>query len=115
MLRKITWIILSVLVAIILGGGYFCFRATATVESADEPQEIQTALVRQGDITVLATGAGTVIPAIEVALSFQTGGVLEELLVTVDEEVNSGDILARLDDSDTQQSVTDAELQPATP
>lgn len=111
MLHKKTWIILTVLIVILIGGGYFYYSATAEAEAADEPQEIQTALVRQGDIIVSATGAGTVIPAAEVALSFQTGGVLEELLVTVGEEVSSGDILARLDDTDAQQSITDAELQ----
>jgi HlyD family secretion protein len=111
MLHKKTWIILSVLIIIILGGGYFYYSATAEAEAANEPQEIQTALVRQGDITVSATGAGTVIPATEVALSFQTGGILEELLVTVGEEVQSGDILARLNDDDAQQAITDAELQ----
>ncbi len=111
MLRnKRTWIILIILIAAI-SGGYFYYSTTAVVEADDDAQEIQTTLVRQGDITISATGAGTVIPATEIALSFQTGGVLEELLVNVGDEVQSGDILARVNDAEAQQAIVNAELQ----
>ncbi len=74
--KKKIWIILTIFIIILAGGSYFYYSATAVAEDNDEPQEVQTALVRQGDITISATGAGTVIPATEIALSFQNGGVL---------------------------------------
>ena len=108
--HKRTWIILTILIAA-MSSGYFYYRATAVVEAEDVAQEIQTTTVRQGDITISATGAGTVIPATEIALSFPTGGVLEELLVAVGDEVQSGDVLARVNDAEAQQAIVSAELQ----
>jgi len=52
---------------------------------AQEAGALQTAQVRQGDITISATGAGTVIPAEEIVIGFNGGGVLKELLVSVAE------------------------------
>jgi multidrug efflux pump subunit AcrA (membrane-fusion protein) len=82
-------------------------------ESAQAQQEdtLQTSPVRQGDITISATGAGTVIPAEEIVVGFSSGGVLEELLVNVGDEVSVGDILARLDSTSAQEQVANAELQ----
>lgn len=56
----------------------------------------QTAIARVGDLTIIATGSGQIIPAAETKLSFQESGVLVELLVKVGNEVKAGDILARL-------------------
>jgi HlyD family secretion protein len=78
---------------------------------AQEEDELQTAPVRQGDITISATGAGSVIPAEEIVIGFNSGGVLKELLVSVGDEVSAGDVLARLDDTSASQQVAGAELQ----
>lgn len=56
----------------------------------------QTAIARVGELTIIATGSGQIIPAAETKLSFQESGVLVELLVKVGNEVKAGDILARL-------------------
>jgi HlyD family secretion protein len=112
MLRKRrTWLII-VGVIVILGAGYAYYAISSASEAAaDEEPELQTTAVRQGDLTISATAAGTVIPATEVQLSFPTGGTLAELLVGVGDEVQAGDVLARLDSSDAQQALANAELQ----
>ncbi len=70
-------------------------------------EPIQTATARRGDITLYAAGAGTLIPAAEVDVSFViSDGIQEELvelLVGVGDQVEAGDVLARLDDSDRQK------------
>ncbi len=109
--KKGFWIWVIIIVAALGGGGYFYFTSTATAETAAEPETLQTAVVRQGDITVSATGAGTVIAATEVELAFATGGKLTELLVQVGDKVQAGDVLARVDDTDAQQSLVNAQLQ----
>ena len=76
---------------------------------SQEENELQTAPVRQGDITISATGAGTVIPAKEIVIGFNSGGVLEALLVSVGDEVSAGDVLAQLDDTSALQQVANAE------
>lgn len=89
--------------------------ACTVVDSAEvEPaaaEEVQTSVVRRGDITISATGAGTIIPTTDVSLGFSSGGMLAELRVKVGDEVQAGDVLAVLEDNDARQAVTQAELQ----
>ena len=91
-----------------------CNATTSTTEEVAAEESVQTATVRQGDIIISATGAGTVIPATEVQLSFPAGGRLAELHVSVGDQVNEGDVLAVLDDTDAAASLANAELQYAT-
>jgi multidrug efflux pump subunit AcrA (membrane-fusion protein) len=112
--KKGFWfIIVSV---IVLGvGGYFYYN---NVYSADTPEEgaapLQTAVARRGDLTIFAGGAGQVVPAAEISLGFQESGVLSEMLVRVGEEVQQGQVLARLQTNQTDESIAssiaDAEL-----
>lgn len=109
--RRRTWLILAA-VLVILGAGYAIYAySTANTASADEEAPLQTTVARQGDLTISATAAGTIIPATEVLLSFPSNGVLTELLVQVGDSVQAGDVLARLDDSDAQKNLANAQLQ----
>ena len=105
------WIILIIILAA-AGGGYFYYSSTTADVAADEVEpELQTAVSRTGDIIVSATGAGTVIAAAEVELSFASSGTLTELLVGVGDSVLSNDILAKIDDTDAQQTLVNAQIQ----
>lgn len=109
--KKTLWIVIAIFVVLAAAGGYVYYsNGQATAEAAADEQ-LQTTPVRTGSITVSATGAGTVIPAHEVELPFTTSGVLEELLVKVGDTVTSGEVLARVDDSDAQEALTSAEIQ----
>jgi HlyD family secretion protein len=104
------WILLILVLA--TGGGTYYYVTTGTAnETAETTPDVQTAPVRQGDITLSAVGAGTVIPSTELSLAFQTSGTLRELLDEVGDQVKAGDVLARLDDSNAQEAVAVAELQ----
>ncbi len=109
--KRSFWIILIVVIAVIGGGAYLYFDSIAGTEAADEEAEVQSTTVRQGDITISATGAGAVVPATEIALGFSGNGILEEVLVQAGDSVLAGDVLARLDDTDAQQALANAELQ----
>jgi len=61
-----------------------------------------------GDITITASGSGTLLPARELALGFRTSGVLAEVGVEVGDQVMAGDLLARLDDADAEAQVAQA-------
>jgi HlyD family secretion protein len=113
MKRKWLWIIGLLAIAAVAVAGYYYWNSTTTVAAdEDKSEEVQTATVRQGDITISATGAGTVVPTQEINLSFPgSGGVLTEILVQVGQEVQEGDVLARLDDTDAQEALANAELQ----
>lgn len=113
---RVVWLALLALVF----GGVLMSACSSLPESlttavngseAEAGGDLKTAPVRQGDITISATGAGTVVPAREIVVGFKGGGVLEDLLVQVGDEVLTGDVLARLDDTSAQQQVASAELQ----
>lgn len=112
MLRKrLFWIVVLALVLISSGGGYFYYNNVYL--QAQEPAEVETIAtytVSRGDLTITASGSGTLIPGTEIALGFRSSGVLAELLVEVGDKVEAGELLARLDDTDAQDQVAQAEI-----
>ncbi len=109
--RKI-WRGLLILVVIlaVVAGGLLIYRNQTTLAQDTKAEPVQTTTVRRGDLVVSASGAGTVIPASKVALGFNGGGVLTAITVQVGSKVAAGDVLARVDDTDAQRQVADAEL-----
>jgi multidrug efflux pump subunit AcrA (membrane-fusion protein) len=67
--------------------------------------------VRRGDLVVSASGAGTLVPASEIELSFPGNGLLTELNVQIGDIVRAGDVLAKQDDTGARKAVAAAELQ----
>ena len=97
--------------ALLLGGGYAIYQATTTNAAELTEAPLQTAIVRQGNITISAIAAGSVIAAHSVDLTFSANGTVAELLAQVGDTVQAGDILARLDDTDAQKTLAQAQLQ----
>lgn len=109
--RKV-WLMIVGLLIIGAIGYFYYYQNLASVEAQDaQENEVQTAVARRGDIVVSATGAGSVIAAEELTLGFTTNGTLVELMVTVGDQVAAGDVLARIEDTDAQQSLVNAQLQ----
>ena len=111
--NRIYWII--ALAVIVLGvGGFSAYRFwyLPSQEVVSEEATVQTATARRGDIILYAAGAGSLIPAAEVDVSFEISDgiqeVLIELLVGVGDKVEAGDVLARLDESEPQDNLVDA-------
>ncbi len=108
------WIIGAavVVVAVCAFAAYQWLYLPTQIEESEETA-VQTSTARRGDITLYAAGAGTLVPSAEVNVSFDiSSGVQEELvelLVKVGDEVEAGDLLARLDDSDRQENLVDAQ------
>jgi HlyD family secretion protein len=112
MLRKrLLWIIVLVLVLATGGGGYYYYRtAHAEAQAAATQPADTTATVERGDLVITASGSGTLVPAKEVTLGFDTSGVLAEVLVKVGDKVEAGQVLARLDDTDAKAAVSEAQI-----
>jgi multidrug efflux pump subunit AcrA (membrane-fusion protein) len=113
--NKRIWLGAAAVLVIVLGGLviYQYYYAPATAEVATSP-EVQTAVARRGDLIVFASGAGSVVPAAEVGVGFDESGTLNEILVNVGEQVQAGQVLARLQTNKTEEeillSIADAEL-----
>ena len=101
-----------ILAAAVAAVGYTYWSSTGKAAAAEgDDQEVQTATVRQGNITISATGAGAVVPAQEINLGLNGGGTVTEILVQVGDQVQAGDMLAHVDDTAAQETVANAELQ----
>ena len=114
--KKVYWII-ALVVIVLVGGGYSGYRLwyLPSQETNNAESTLQTATARRGDIILYATGSGELIPSTEVKISFDISDDVQEelveLLVGVGDEVESGDVLARLDDSDRQENLVDAQRE----
>ena len=106
--NKKFWISVAIIV-IILGSAYAYSRATRNEDQAADTPPLQTSVVRQGDIIVSASGTGSLIPAAEVNVAFQSNGLLTDIYVSVGEEVEKGQLLAQLDDQSAQIQFGQAE------
>jgi len=106
--QKKTWYIIAA-VLVVAVSAFVVISLTQSDNQEDEITPLQTATVRQGDIIVSASGAGTLIPAAEVEISFRSGGLLTSIEVSVGEVVEKGQLLAQLDDTSERIQYEQAE------
>jgi HlyD family secretion protein len=102
--------ILAVVVLLAGGGAWYYYSQVLPAQAPPAEETVQTTRVRRGDLIITASGTGTLIPSTEVDLGFSASGVLAEMLVEVGDRVEAGDVLARVDDTDAQSEVTQAEI-----
>ena len=89
------WMILSLItLGIVLSGGLYTY---STLQTGAEENVIATSTIETGNILLSATGLGTLIPSEEVSFGFQNGGEVSEVLVNLGEQVEAGQVLARLE------------------
>jgi HlyD family secretion protein len=108
--KRLFWLLIVTLTIILAVGFLYYVKAgindgSALVVSSGET-EIQQAVARTGDLTISASGSGEVVPASSVDLGFQHSGTVLELNVNVGDQVQPGDVLAKLQ---IDQSVTERE------
>lgn len=93
-----------VVLAIVGVAGWFGFQRFQQQRAAlAEVPTYETVAVERGSISSTVSATGSIEPEAEVALSFRSAGRIEQVLVSVGQTVEAGQVLAQLD-------VTDAEL-----
>lgn len=99
--RRAGWIFLAIVV--LTGGGGFAYYRMVYLPSqtTDEPT-MQTATTRQGDLVIYASGTGSLIPAAESSFGFGTSGQVSKINAKVGDNVQAGQVLAELDNSNQQ-------------
>jgi HlyD family secretion protein len=114
LLRSRRVVIVGVLVVVALlvagGGAYYYYTQHLQEQPANGEETIQTATVRRGDLVVMGGGTGTLVPSTEVEVSFNSGGLVTEVLVQVGDQVEVGDPLVRIESTDAQAQVAEAEI-----
>ncbi len=107
--RRLLFLLLIVVALVAVGGGWYYYYRYLPSQTSAAGETIQTARVREGNLVMSATGSGTLIPAQEVDLGFNGGSVLTEVLVEVGDRVEIGDVLARIDPTDLERALIQAE------
>ncbi len=107
--RRWPLFVVVLVVAAAAAGGWYYLNGREAANAAETTPTLQTAKVRSGDIIITANGSGNLLPASEVALGFRSGGVLADLTAQPGDQVEAGQILARLDDADARAQVAQAE------
>jgi len=108
--RWLRWTLLGV-VLIGLGAGIYSYvriREAASAAAASA-STLQTATARQGNLVLQASGAGYLIAANESSVGFDVNGKLAALDVSLGDQVQKGQLLAELDDTDLQTALTNAQ------
>lgn len=109
--KNLIWIIIIIVLLMGTGGVYGYSQIYLPAQQTEAEAPLQTAVVRQGELTISATGAGSVIAATEIEVGFNSSSKLTELSVQVGDKVQAGDVLARLDSTAAEETVANAELQ----
>ncbi len=99
-------VVIIILVLGVLGAGsYYWLTTNKRVDQAENEAELQTAVARRGDLIIYASASGAIVASSEVTLGFEEYGTLSELLVELGDEVQTGDVLARLETDDTPEAI----------
>jgi RND family efflux transporter MFP subunit len=103
-ISKRTWWIISIVALLLISAGAYTYyklvySATSTTVTA---APLQTAVVRQGNLIIYASGNGTLVAANQATFSFGTSGQVTKVNARVGDLVKSGDVLAELDNSAQQ-------------
>lgn len=97
------WIII---ITVVLVAGAAAFLLLRKGEGGR--QSYQTAVIERGDLEATVTSTGTITAVGTVTVGTQVSGTIEEVLVDFNDEVQRGQLLARLDTRVLQAAVDDA-------
>jgi len=105
-MRSRRGLFLVALMALILLGAWALFQRAR----AQPPAVRDTATIRRGTLRVTLSAAGKIRPRAQAVLNFETPGTVAEIFVREGEVVRKGQPLARLDPTDLELAVRQAEI-----
>ncbi|MBE9008744.1 efflux RND transporter periplasmic adaptor subunit [Pseudanabaenaceae cyanobacterium LEGE 13415] len=94
-------------------GGFFAYQQYTASQQRETRRRVQTVTVDRIDAAITISANGTVQPAQSVNVSPKSSGVLKQLLVKEGDRVQTGQILAYMDDSNLQGQLLQAQAQVA--
>ncbi len=104
-------LIILVAVAVIGGGAVAALKSAQAQTAADQSSQILDQTTAQiGDLRLTVTATGSIVPRRQVPLLFASSGVVREVLVKAGDAVKAGEPLARLDTSDLQAALSNAQV-----
>lgn len=107
-MKATKWIITLILLAGLAGGGYAYYAKT--VQNAAETSQ-ETAIASKGNIASNVSATGTVKPIEAVDISSKVAGLIKELKVKENDTVKVGQVLAILEDTTLETTLSKAKYQ----
>ncbi len=102
-------ILIGVVVIVVLAAaGFFIYNQFFAPPSEAEVTDVVDTTVLPTDLA-LVSAEGQIVPLREAMLSFQTGGQIEEIIVQTDAAVSAGDPILRLDATDQEIALVQAQ------
>ena len=100
------WLMGMVLVAAAGGGAYWYFN-----RASNKPVEYRTTTIARGDVIQSVTANGQLTAVKMVQVGSQISGIITEINVDFNSKVKAGDIIAKIDPSTYERSLTQAEAE----
>ncbi len=107
-------LITLIILAILTAGGVWAYRSFFAPTAEESQEEREEYLVKTGTLLARVNATGTILPEKQTTLSFKSPGRVAEVLVREEQAVSQGDTLARLETTDLEFAVAQAELALAT-
>ncbi|MBN1439169.1 MAG: efflux RND transporter periplasmic adaptor subunit [Anaerolineales bacterium] len=101
-------ILAVVVVAAVAGIGFWIYQ---TVQSRQQAQSLQTAVVERGTLTASIGATGTIQARQQAALSFSINGQVGSVNVRMGDRVEAGQVLMELDPAYYPQTVLNAQIE----
>lgn len=96
--------VILILLAALVAGGWLLLRGQPSAASAPA-----TAEVTRGDVTTTVLASGQIEASQLVSVGARVSGRIEELPVTLGQQIKAGDLIARMDSQDQQNEIRQAE------
>jgi RND family efflux transporter MFP subunit len=113
-MKNIARILLVVVILAALAGAgklaYDRFIVAPQKAAAATTNNVQLIAARKGTLTATVSTTGPLVAINQARLSFRTAGVLKELNVQMGSTVKAGDVLARLDTTDLEIALSQAQI-----
>jgi len=106
MKRTVLHLVLGAVVVVAMVGVVAC----QALRAREPEQETRSAVVERGTMLVAVSASGSIEPQARVSLAFEVPGRVAEVPVEVGDTVEAGDVLARLDTTDLEFAVQQAEI-----
>ncbi len=105
-------LLIAIIVIVVMGAaGWFGFqRFQARRAALAEIPSYETVTVERGSISSTVSATGSIEPEAEIALSFRASGRVEQVLVSVGQPVEAGQLLAQLDVTDAALALEQADV-----
>jgi HlyD family secretion protein len=87
---------------------YFGYQTIGS-QQANADEGLQTVVVERGTLRASVDATGSVVPETRLELNFESAGRVAEIMVEEGDQVEAGEVLARLDTADLEQALIQAQ------